>query len=233
MTFMFKILTIISCLSLASAGHASDGDTAQARFSAPFTTESALDAFTQAKAETDAIIADLQSRYIADPDSVDLSARPYPHLYDASWPNEACTDIQSLLPSPFDGWGIPALTNQTIAITPEAVSVSYYAFTDDQPDDSFPKDSVSFQMSTSPGDVGGFETFLGMPEMRDVMFQEGPYGYPVMKMQRGALIGSVLVYVDGTNDAAADAYLSEIIGCAVKSGFVAKGIDATTLRDTP
>lgn len=103
----------------------------------------------------------------------------------------------------------------------------------DQEPGSFPTNSVSIQMSRNQADVEGMEVFLSQAAMREVMFDEGPFGYPVMKLQTGALIGDVLVYVTGTDQSAADAYLEAMVGCAVASGFLAKGVDAETLRTDP
>lgn len=234
MKALFLSLFIGTATLAPSLAQANIDESERPKFSAPLEAEHALDAFTQAKEIGGAAEADLQSRYLADPDREEPHKRTDPILYDVSWPYQACSDINTILPPPMDGWGIRALTAQkSIPITETNATVHYYAYADAQNPEDFPKTSVTFKMSSNPADVEGMGIFLSRPEMRSVMFKDGPFGYPVMKMQTGALVGDVLVYISATDEVDAEKYLEKIIGCATKSQFLPEGIDAEQLRSEP
>ena len=153
-----------------------------------------------------------------------------------SWEYGPCTDAASLIPPPLEGWG---LLNDTPLgewpIGPDNARITY-SFVDETLDPNSAeygqsRQNVSIYISSDAAQVEGLQTFLSNPQLRDGMFEAGPFNYPVQKHAMGTLLGTFIVQGDGHGDDVGE-YFETIIKCGIESGLIAEGIapDSLTLR---
>ncbi len=166
--------------------------------------------------------------------------RTDPVLQQVSWPYGTCTDLHSLVPPPFDGWGLRSetLANEIQETAETFFVINYVTFDQSsglQDDDLYrAEQTVSISINGAPEVSTSFEMQYANPDLRNVLFVDGPYGYPVLPYDlNSAVLGQYLVRVTGTGEENATKYFQQIVRCAIDNGLIAKGIDPETLQDTP
>lgn len=207
-------------------------------FSEPYVVANAGAAYTEIDVRWDAAQAEQQARFSAFEGDASEFVRNDPILQQVSWPYEDCTDLISLIPPPMEGWGVRSDASFVKnPVGPERAQVGYvrYAPGMSSAEEGFfgTEESVSASFSTSPDMVQFFGMMIGQEAMRDVAFDEGPYGYPLFKHTNRTLLGHVTVEVSATQPEDAQLYLQEIIGCAIRTGLIAEGVDPESLRPDP
>lgn len=140
----------------------------------------------------------------------------------------ACSDAASFIPPPLEGWGIANdLPLGEWPVGPDIARISYSTA-----DDGASRQVAAIYVASSPAQVQGLEQFLAMPAMRSVMFEDGPYGYPVQKRAMTTLAGPYIIQVTARG-ADAGQYFDAMIACAIRSKMIAKGVDPESLETPP
>jgi len=160
-----------------------------------------------------------------------------PILQQVSWPYGTCTDLMSLVPPPMEGWGLRSetLANERFETADTFFAINYVTF-DQSNGDDYPgrEQSISITINGAPDVSTTFEMAIANPALRDTIFVDGPFGYPVSPYDmNSAVLGSYLVKVVGTGETNAPLYFQEIMRCAIDNDLIAKGVDPATLTDTP
>ena len=174
-------------------------------------------------------------RLMANPDDLQGARLDIAVLQMVSWPYATCTTASGLVPPPMEGWGMASHTpfgEWPLSEERARVVFTYYdpSLPPETPEFNASSQSVSIHVSANPAQVQGAETFLQMTEVRDIMFKPGPYNYPVDRHAGNVLLGPYYVQINATTPEAELHYLTEIIGCALKNGLIAKGVDPDRLE---
>ncbi len=154
-----------------------------------------------------------------------------------SWEYGPCTDAQSLLPPPPEGWG---LLNDTPLgewpIDAENARINY-TYEDPSLEAGTPEygaslENLSIYISSGTASTQALANALLDPTLREIQFEPGPYNYPVMRFGRSVLLGAFYVQLDGTG-AQLDETFDKIIKCGIESGLIAEGVDPSSLELAP
>lgn len=217
---------LAATLTLASTARAQD---TQPIFSEPYEVTDARQAMDEVRARWKAAQTQQMERYSKHTGTLEDFVRSDPIVQDVSWPYGACTDMLSLIPAPLEGWGLrSSMPFPKNPIGEEQAEISYMTY-----DAAGKEVSVTINLSSATANVQALENMMSNEQMRAVAFDAGPYNHPIGKYGSGALIGNVVVNISGTGEKPAAEYLSVMIKCAIESGFIAKGLDPSTLRNDP
>lgn len=235
MTLKSSATTLALLLASMSAAHAQE---ARPVFSDPYTVADAAEAKAELEARWEAAEAEQMARFSTHEGDLSDFVRTDPILQAVTWEYGACTDMVSLLPPPMDDWGLGSNVESTrMTLEDERAEVFYKTFDaslpSDDPDFFGTEESVVVRINDQPEMVELTKMRMENEMMRDLAYDEGPYGYPIEKFGNRALLGKYTVDVTGTDEALALAYFTQMIGCAIEGGLIAEGIDPATLRDTP
>ena len=163
-------------------------------------------------------------------------------IMDVTWEYGPCRDAASLLPPPFETWGIISdLSRGEWPSTAEMARITYTSV--DQTLDptsaeyGASKENISIYISSGTPSVSGMADMYSNEQLKDVMLEPGPFGYPVRKTPAGfsgrtVLMGSYLVQLDGTGKDM-DLYFETIVKCGIQGGLIADGVDPSSLQVTP
>ena len=150
-----------------------------------------------------------------------------------SWPDDTCVDLVSLFPSPPEGWAIYSDWGRYENPIGAERGELFYVSIPDVPlgDPAFvsQQQSVTVRVTANSQHAQLWDMRMENPQMREIGFDEGPFGYPIMKFQNATMLGDFHVDVSGTGDENAPKFLEKIIGCAIDSGLLANGVDPETL----
>lgn len=154
-----------------------------------------------------------------------------------TWDYGTCTDAASLIPPPMEDWGLfndTPLGEWPITETNASITYHYYdkSFEPNSPEYQASAQNASIYITSGTVVVDSLKQMFTDPNLRDAMFQPGPYNYPVDRLGTSTLLGDYRVLVDG-NGEGAQQYLTMIIKCAIDNGLIAEGVDPASLRDTP
>ncbi|MEM8537725.1 MAG: hypothetical protein AAGF56_07675, partial [Pseudomonadota bacterium] len=135
-------------------------------------------------------------------------------------------------------WGISS--NASIIRSPisaDAAEVQYVrydpALQSDDPAFYQTEEYVTITATKSAEGVQAFELMYANEGLRAAVFTAGPYNYPIMMQTQGTVVGDVSIGVISTNQEVANAYLTRMIGCAIKSGMIAAEVDPASLDPVP
>jgi len=232
------LVSLICALFLSVGGvNAQDAETRPV-FSERYETEDVLSAHVEVKSRWDQSQEEQAKRFSEFDGVLDDFVRTDPILQDVTWDYGACSDVISLIPPPLEGWGLRSEASYVeIPVSEERAQVHYVRYDPalGSGDDTFYQSerSVALNISISPDNEQFFEMMLGQQGMRDVLFDAGPYNYPLMKGTNRTQLGPYMIEVSATDPEDATAYLTRVIACGVKGGLLAPGLDPTTLRGDP
>lgn len=206
--------------------------------SEPYTSANALEAYTEIHARWEVSQAELANQYSAADGDVDKIVLKHPIHQRVTWPYETCSDVITMIPPPSGEWGISSdasiIRNP---VTEERAEVTYVrydpALTPDDEDFYRTEEYVLITVARSPESVQLFEMMYPNEAMRASLFEPGPYNYPLMMQTLGTLVGDISIGVSSTNEEVANAYLTQMIGCAIKNGLIAEQIDPASLDPVP
>lgn len=209
--------------------------------SEPYVAENFVLAVAEATLRSEAANTEQLMRFSQHEGAWDTFTRTDPILQQVSWPYGKCTDLTSLIPPPDDGWGLRSETLLVSMSAPktsdERVEVSFN-YLDPSPEltdeDVFQtSQSVTITITSNPAASVAIKQSLANPALRDVMFTQGPYGYPVMPFGNAALLGNYTVDVVGTGMEHPSRYFAKIVKCAIDNGLIADGVDPAEFTEEP
>ncbi|WP_296418733.1 hypothetical protein [Pseudooctadecabacter sp.] len=224
------ILTVMAVLATPAIAQTPD---TQPVFSDPYEVSDARAAMDEIIARD--AVADAEAQNLIMSGEVDLASYvPNQPLYqDISWPVDVCTGPLDLFPSPPDGWGIASDWGQRTNPIDENGGELFYVRPPDLAvdDPNFVRETLSVVVRVTANSQWApmWDMRIADDTMRDISFDDGPFGYPVMRMQNATMLGDYYVEVSGTGEDAAPAFLETIIGCAIDGGLLANGVDAGDL----
>ena len=206
--------------------------------SEPYFSANALAAYKEIQARWEVSQAELASQYSAADLDLKNIVRTHPVLQRVSWPYETCNNVITMIPPPTGEWGISS--DASIIRTPvteDRAEVTYVRFDpaleSDHEDFYQSEEYVLITVMRSPEAVQLFEMMYPNEALRAAMFEPGPYNYPLIIHTLGTLVGDISITVSSSNEKVANAYLTRMIGCAIKSGLIAKQIDPASLDPVP
>ena len=203
-------------------------------FSESYSVSDAQEAYDEIDRRWDVSQAEQQARFAAfDGDPTNFK-RSDPILQRVAWPFEECTDVISLIPPPMDGWGISSeASNIQNPVSAERAEVTYVRFdpelSSDDPDFYQTEEYVIVRVGWSVESKQLFDMMYAEEAMRTMMFEPGPFNYPIMKQTEGAILGDLSVGVSSTSPEVQNEYLTTILACAIKSGLASDLIDPADL----
>jgi hypothetical protein len=163
-------------------------------------------------------------------------------IIDVSWEYGTCLDAASLLPPPFETWGIVSdLSLGEWPATPEMARITYTSVDESLDPASAEygasKQNISINISSGTASVSSMADMYSNEQLKGVMLMPGPFGYPIQKTPAGfpgrtVLLGPYLVQLDGTGKDM-DRYFETIVKCGIEGGLIAEGVDPSTLQITP
>ena len=163
-------------------------------------------------------------------------------IIDVSWQYGPCQDAASLLPPPFETWGIISdLSRGEWPSTAEMARITYTSVdrTLDPTSAEYgaSKENISIYISSGTPSVTGMADMYSNEQLKDVMLEPGPFGYPIRKTPAGfpgrtVLLGPYLVQLDGTGKDM-DRYFETIVKCGIQGGLIADGVDPSSLQVAP
>lgn len=232
-----KTTTLFLIATLASPVWAED-QPSQPVFSEPNTSTNALVAYEEIQARWEEYQAELVELYASYEGDLADFVPPHPLLQRVAWPYETCTDVVTLIPPPTGDWGISSsASNIRSPIAEDQAEITYVRYDPSlkSDDDDFyrTEEYLLITATKSPESKQLFEMLYANEAMRATMFETGPYGYPLLTQSEGTVVGDIAISVSSTNEAAAEEYLTRMLGCAIKSGFIAEQIDPSSLDDVP
>ena len=206
--------------------------------SEPYTAANALAAHKEIRARWEVSQAELATQYSAVDVDLNNIVRTHPVPQRVSWPYETCSDVITMVPTPTGEWGISSDASIIRSpVTEDRAEITYLRFdpalNPAHKDFYQSEEYVQITVMRSPEAVQLFEMMYPNEALRAAMFEPGPYNYPLMTQTLGTLVGDISIAVSSTNENAANAYLTQMIGCAIKSGLIAKQIDPTSLAPVP
>lgn len=227
--------TTMICLGTAAA-HAETVDSRPAMSDA-YSVENARTAMDEVKQRWELAQTDMQTRMATFKGDLADFVRTDPVLQNVTWPYETCTDLQSIVPPPSEGWGIrsdaPFTTNPIEDERAHISLVTYDAALTPADEEFFSTErSVAIHFSTDPANLTYWELTYADPTIREISYEAGPYGYPIRKMDKSVVLGDVAISITATDTADRDHYLAEMIRCAIDGGFLAPGVDPEILTET-
>lgn len=223
----FLILPILALPVLA------EQNAVQPIYSAPYKVSDARVAMDEIMALDDA--ADEAAQKLLMSGEVDMATFvPSQPMYQrVSWPQESCTDLVSLFPSPPEGWVIASDWGQYENPISEGRGELFYVRPPDLPigDPAFfgETETAAVRITANSPQAQMWEMAMGNEAMHEAMFDMGPFGYPTMRMQTATMVGDYHVDVTGTGEGTALMFLEIILACAIDSGTLADGVDPATL----
>ncbi len=228
--------TLILALGLGAAEV--QADEARPVFSEPYSVSDARAAFAEIDMRWDMAEAEQQARFMAFNGKIEDFVRSDPILQQVSWDYDTCINLISLIPPPLKGWGLRSEASFVeIPVSDTGAQVEYvrYGAGLGSADEGFypSEESVSVVLSNSSDMVQFFDTMMAQEMLRDASFDQGPFNYPLLKHSNKTLLGDITVDVTATRPEDAQLYLQEIIGCAIKNGMIAAGVDPDALRSQP
>ncbi len=191
-------------------------------------------AMDEVMARWDTAQAEQQARFMAHEGDLSDFVRSDPIFQDVTWPYGQCTDLVSLFPPPMENWAIrtefAGRENPIGADRAELFYVSYDpTLASDAPDFTTSQATVTVRISTGTDISDMMAQRMADPMMRDIAFEPGPFGYPVVRFSpMTTVVGPHYVDVSGTGDSAVP-YFEAIVACAIDSGLIADGVDPSTL----
>lgn len=226
-TMRTHVITALVC-ALIVAGCGEDQQTA----SAPTVTDSSVATVSDARAGQE-LAAERGANTSVD---VETGYRPAAKIEQITWKYGPCTNAKTLIPPPLEGWGLlndTPLGEWPVNVDSAQITFTFADNTLDPQSNAYgqSKQNTSIYISSGTPTTEGLEQFLNNEQLRDGMFEPGPYNYPVQKYANGTLVGPYFVQVDGNGNATKE-YFAKIIKCAIDSGLIANGVDASSLRET-
>lgn len=230
------ILNVAATLCTSATGALADMPNTQPVMSQAYTVENAQAAMDDVKRRWDIAQAEQQNRLAAFEGNFEDFVRTDPILQNVTWPYDACTDLITLIPPPSRGWGVRSLapfTTNPVADEHAQFSLVTYDMNLPSSDEDFFKSerSVFFNLSADPSHLMLWDMVYSNPDMRDMTYEPGPYGYPVRKMDGAVMLGNVAVTISATHPEDQAHYLAKMIRCAIDGGLLANGVDPTILTE--
>jgi len=224
-------------LCLTSISHAQDLKV-QPLISDPYTVADARAAMDAIMARGDLAEAEDMRRFGLFEGEMDEFVSSAPIYQDVTWEYGFCTDLVSLIPPPQEGWAIRSEFARIENPIKDEQAEIFYEFYDHglapgDPGFSDPANMITIRVTDNPDSADYLAMMLANEATRNAMFDTGPYGYPVMKLDPGATqLGPYGVSVTGNDPTYVQLYLTEILGCAIENGLISDGIDPTSLSET-
>ncbi len=229
----FNVLGIIwFVVTAVSTATAEDGKT-RTVLSEPYNVENARAAMDEIMRRDDE--ADGAAQALLASGDIDLTTwvPTQPIYQQVSWAQGPCTDLVSLFPAPPEGWVIASDWGQYDNPIGEERGEIFYVRPPDlaaeDPDFVSQTQSVSVRVMENSQWRDFWDMKMENDILRDVSFDVGPFGYPVLKNQNATMLGNYHVEVSGTGEENAPLFLEAIIGCAIDGGLLANGVDAAAL----
>lgn len=231
MTRASLLLGLAAAVGVSSV--AADMHTERQIISDAYMVENARAAMDEIMARDDAAEEVDQAAFMSGDFSLEDFVSSQPMFQGVYWPAGPCVDLVSLYPSPPDGWAIASDWGRSENPIGEDRAELFYVRIPDLPldDPGFvaAQQSVVVRVTANPAQAQLWNMQMDNDQMRDLGFDDGPFGYPLMKYQTATMLGDFFVDVSGTGTGHAEAFLETIIGCAIDSGLIAHGVDPSTL----
>lgn len=229
-----KILLPASlCIFMSGFGAAAQEGVVRPILSEPYSVTNAREAMDEIMRRDDEADAAAQALLLSGEIDMSTYVPEQPMYQQVSWPSDSCTDMVSLFPSPPEGWVIASDWGQYKNPIGEERGQLFYVRPPDlpaeDPDFISQTQTVSVQVSADAQWQQMWDLRIGNETMREVGFDVGPFGYPVMKFQMATMLGAYYVDVSGTGEENAPMFLEKIIGCAIDGGLLANGVDPASL----